>query len=85
MRAQRVRAAASVIFVLSMVLGCSKPAPDQAADTLYLAVLSRPATESERGVATAYLTGSAPGVTDPERCRDLLWTLVLSPEFQYIR
>jgi hypothetical protein len=60
-------------------------APAQAAHTLYLAALARPPSATESASAAAYIAAAQPGSSDADRCRDLLWCLFLSPEFQYIR
>jgi hypothetical protein len=51
-------------------------------DRLYRAVLSRPPTVEERNLGRAFLQ-AAP--SQEEGARDMLWTLVCSPEFQYIK
>ncbi len=69
-----------------------------AVDRLYWAALSRPASAQEQEVGTSFLQHSGGAVYwdkagvvkkpgDPERepLGDLLWALVASPEFQYIR
>jgi hypothetical protein len=51
-------------------------------DKLYRAALSRPATVTEKNLGRAYLEASeSPG----DGLRDMLWALVCSPEFQYIK
>ena len=55
--------------------------PSEMVDGLYLTFLSRPPTEAERSIVTAYLT------TDPANGRtaalDLAWALINSTEFLY--
>lgn len=51
-------------------------------DRMYRAVLSRPPTVDERNLGRAFLQA---GPSPEEGARDMLWTLVCSPEFQYVR
>jgi hypothetical protein len=51
-------------------------------DRLYRATLSRPSTVAERRLGRAYLQASE---SPAEGLRDMLWALVCSPEFQYIK
>ncbi len=51
-------------------------------DQLYRATLCRPATPAERNSGRAYLQAAeSPG----DGVKDILWALVCSPEFQYIK
>jgi hypothetical protein len=53
---------------------------------LYRAMLGREPSAGERAIARDFLkAGSAPGKISPEGLEDLLWSLFLSPEFQFIR
>lgn len=54
---------------------------DQALDQLYRAALSRPPSPAELQTAQAYLAAGNP----PEGWADLLWALVVSPEFYFVR
>jgi len=56
--------------------------PRKVVDSLYVAVLSRHATPAEKKLGKEFLTSSA---ALDEGLRDLLWALVCSPEFQYIK
>ncbi len=56
--------------------------PRRAVDRLYRAALSRPATVAEKNVGRAYLQGAE---SQAEAMKDMLWALVCSPEFQYIK
>jgi hypothetical protein len=51
-------------------------------DRLYRSVLTRPATVEEKRLGQAFLSTSA-SVT--EGLQDMLWALVCSPEFQYVK
>ncbi len=53
----------------------------------YLIVLSRRPTKAERDLAVAFLTPDPDeiAVIKQERLGDMLWALIASPEFQYIR
>jgi hypothetical protein len=51
-------------------------------ERLYRAALSRPPTVDERNLGRAFLQAAA---SPEEGARDMLWTLVCSPEFQYVR
>jgi hypothetical protein len=57
------------------------PAPTAIVRKLYQTVLSRPPDTGEIDAGTRYLQHS----TLPESLPDMLWALVVSPEFQYIR
>ena len=56
--------------------------PRRAVDRLYRAALSRPATVAEKNVGRAFLQGAE---SQAEAMKDMLWALVCSPEFQYIK
>jgi len=56
--------------------------PRKVVDPLYVAVLSRHATPAEKRLGKEFLTSAA---ALDEGLRDLLWALVCSPEFQYIK
>ncbi len=59
-----------------------KQDPRRLVERLYRAALSRPATVAEKNVGRAYLqTADSPA----EGMKDILWALVCSPEFQYIK
>ena len=62
--------------------GPQKRDPRQAVDRLYRAVHSRPATAAEKSSGKAFLQGSE---SMEEGLKDMLWALVCSPEFQYIK
>lgn len=51
-------------------------------DRLYRAVLSRPATVNEKNTGRAFLQSAE---STEETLGDMLWALVCSPEFQYIK
>ncbi len=51
-------------------------------DRLYRAALSRPATVDEKNLGRAFLQGAP---SPEEGLRDMLWALICSPEFQYIK
>ncbi len=51
-------------------------------DRVYRSVLSRPPTNEEKRLAQAFLTAA---VVPAEGVKDLMWTLLCSPEFQYLR
>ena len=51
-------------------------------ERLYRTALSRPPTVDERNLGRAFLQAAA---SPEEGARDMLWTLVCSPEFQYVR
>ncbi len=51
-------------------------------DQLYRSVLSRPATAAEKNAGRAFLLS---GESEEESLKDMLWALVCSPEFQYIK
>ncbi len=59
----------------------SKPTPKALVENVFGQALSRPPTEAERSVALAAL-GSAP---KPEQVEDLLWLVIMLPEFQFVR
>jgi hypothetical protein len=54
----------------------------QAVDRLYRATLSRPATAAEKNAGRSYVQGAD---SPAEALKDVLWALVCSPEFQYIK
>jgi hypothetical protein len=56
----------------------------KAVNEMYWTVLNRPATEKELKLAVAYLKNSDPASVK-EPWGDMMWALVVSPEFQYIR
>ncbi|MGH7137888.1 MAG: DUF1553 domain-containing protein, partial [Pirellulales bacterium] len=56
--------------------------PRRLVDQLYLAVLSRHATADERKLGVEWFRGDG---SIEDASRDLLWALLCSPEFQYIR
>lgn len=56
--------------------------PRRIVDQLYLAVLSRHATAEERKLVSKWFGGSE---SLEDASRDLLWALLCSPEFQYIK
>ena len=58
-----------------------KPNPTALASVLYETALSRQPTAAERAIATEIL-GAKP---TPESTADLLWIVVMLPEFQLIR
>ena len=58
--------------------------PDDAIHSLYLRALGRQPTEEERAIASELLRVEN-GVIPTEGLADLLWSLVLLPEFQVIR
>jgi hypothetical protein len=60
----------------------AKGDPRRVVDRLYRAALSRPATVAEKNAGRGYLQG----VDSPtEGMKDMMWALVCSPEFQYIK
>ncbi|MEX2112866.1 MAG: DUF1553 domain-containing protein [Pirellulales bacterium] len=56
--------------------------PRRLVDRLYRAALSRPATTDEKNLGRAFLQAAG---SPEEGFRDVLWTLVCSGEFQYIK
>ncbi|MBI3838253.1 MAG: DUF1553 domain-containing protein [Planctomycetia bacterium] len=56
--------------------------PRQLVDRLYRAALSRPATVAEKNAGKAFLQAAD---SPDEGLKDMLWALVCSPEFQYIK
>jgi hypothetical protein len=60
----------------------TKKDPRRLVDGLYRAALSRPATTAEKNAGRAYLQASD---SPAEGLKDILWALVCSPEFQYIK
>jgi hypothetical protein len=59
-----------------------KQDPRRLVDRLYRAALSRPATTPEKNAGRAMLQAAE---TSDEGTQDVLWSLVCSPEFQYIK
>jgi hypothetical protein len=59
-----------------------RPDPRRLVDLLYRAALSRPATTAEKNAGRAYLVVAE---SSDEALKDMLWALVCSPEFQYIK
>jgi len=55
--------------------------PDQLAEWVFVRALSRPPAEGERTAMRALL-GDKP---TPESVADLLWAVVMLPEFQHVR
>ncbi len=64
---------------LQAVLQAGPPA--EVVANLYLAILSRPPTEAERQVATAYVQG--PGGSRRALLQDLAWSLINTAEFRF--
>jgi len=62
--------------------GAARQDPRRLVDKLYRAALSRPATVAEKNLGRAYLQTSDDVA---EGMKDILWALVCSPEFQYVR
>ncbi len=60
----------------------AKGDPRRVVDRLYRAALTRPATVAEKNAGRAYLQG-ADSPTDG--MKDMMWALLCSPEFQYIK
>jgi len=56
--------------------------PRRLVDQLYLSVLSRHATSDEKRLGKDFLAGAG---SLPEGLHDMLWSLVCSPEFQYVK
>jgi hypothetical protein len=56
--------------------------PRRLVDRLYRAVLSRPASSAEKNAGRAYLLAAE---SSDDAIKDMLWALVCSPEFQYIK
>lgn len=59
----------------------AKMEPKQIVDEIYLSVLNRPATDSEREKGAKYLTDNGAG----EGAQDLMWALINSPAFLFNR
>lgn len=59
--------------------------PAKVVATLYASALSRPPTEAEGKVAVEFLSTAGKSVGGDPVEGDLLWALLTSPEFQYIR
>ncbi len=56
--------------------------PRRAVDRLYRAVLNRPATVAEKNAGRTFLQSAS---SNEDGLKDMLWALVCSPEFQYIK
>jgi hypothetical protein len=54
---------------------------DQSVREAFLTILSRPPTADERSRTIEYLTGDDP--QRRERCRELVWAMLCSPEFRF--
>ena len=73
--------------------GASEKDLAKAVDQMYWGALSRPASAQERELGFSFLKASPPEIkkgegrknSERERLGDLLWALVASPEFQYVR
>jgi Protein of unknown function (DUF1549)/Protein of unknown function (DUF1553) len=59
-----------------------RPDPRRLVDQLYRAALSRPATAAEKNAGRAFIAAAE---SNDEALKDMLWALVCSPEFQYIK
>lgn len=59
--------------------------PEDAARTIYLALLSRPPMTPEETVAVSYLSAAGGAAARRDAVVDLFWALVVSPEFQYLK
>ena len=62
--------------------GSERQDPRRQVDRLYRLALSRPATTDEKAAGRSFLQGAE---TPVEGMKDILWALVCSPEFQYIK
>ncbi len=58
--------------------------PQDLADRLYLHLLSRTPSSAEKSIAVRMLSRDGQGV-QPEGLEDLLWGVLMSPEFQFVR
>jgi hypothetical protein len=62
--------------------GGTRTDPRRLVDRLYRAVLSRGATAAEKNAGRAYLLAAD---SSDDAVKDMLWALVCSPEFQYVK
>jgi hypothetical protein len=62
--------------------GAGRQDPRRLVDRLYRSVLSRPASVAEKNAGRDYLLAAE---SSEEGVKDILWALVCSPEFQYIK
>lgn len=62
--------------------GARRQDPRRLVDRLYRTVLSRPASVAEKNAGREYLLATE---STEEATKDMLWALVCSPEFQYVK